>query len=50
MDVYEAITKRRSIRKFGDIPVPLEVLERCIDAARQAPAARNNQVLKRNGF
>lgn len=46
MDVYEAITKRRSIRRFRDIPVPYETLERYVDAARQAPAARNNQVLE----
>ena len=43
MDVYEAVTKRRSIRKFKDIPVPYELLERCINGARLAPTARNNQ-------
>ena len=44
MNVYEAIVKRRSIRRFKGIPVPGEALERCVDAARVAPAARNKQV------
>ena len=44
MDVYEAIVKRRSIRRFKDISVPGEALERCVDAARVAPAARNKQM------
>ena len=46
MDVYEAVTKRRSIRRFKDIPVPYEILEKCVDAARLAPTAMNNQVLE----
>lgn len=44
MDVYEAITGRRSIRKFRDTPVAYEVLERCVDAARLAPTAMNSQL------
>ncbi len=44
MKVYEAILKRRSIRRFKDKAVPDEVLERCIDAARVAPSGRNQQV------
>jgi nitroreductase len=44
MNVYEAITKRRSIRRFKDKVVPDEVLEKCIDAARLAPSGRNQQV------
>lgn len=44
MDVYEAVIRRRSIRWFKDVPVPYEVLTRCVDAARLAPAARNNQL------
>ena len=43
MDVYEAVTKRRSIRRFKDIAVPYEVLEKCADAARLAPSGRNTQ-------
>jgi nitroreductase len=44
MDVYEAIKKRRSIRRFKDKAVPYEALEKCIDAARLAPSGRNQQV------
>ena len=43
MDVYEAVTKRRSIRRFKDLAIPYEVLEKCVDAARVAPSGRNNQ-------
>jgi nitroreductase len=44
MDIYEAVTKRRSIREFRDIPVPYDVLERCVNAARLAPSAMNCQL------
>jgi len=44
MDVYEAIARRRSIRRFEDKAVPWEALEKCIDAARLAPSGRNQQV------
>ncbi len=44
MEVYEAVTKRRSIRKFKDIPVAYDTLERCVNAARLAPAAMNRQL------
>jgi nitroreductase len=44
MNVYEAATKRRSIRRFKDKPVPYEVLEKCLNAGRLAPCGRNQQV------
>ncbi len=44
MDVYEAVNKRRSIREFKDVPVPYDMLEKCVDAARLAPAAMNRQI------
>lgn len=44
MNVYEAMVKRRTIRRFKNIPVPREALEKCVNAARMAPAARNNQM------
>jgi len=44
MEVYEAVTRRRSIREFKDVPVPYEVLEKCVNAARLAPSARNRQL------
>ena len=44
MDIYEAVIKRRSIREFKDIPVPYDVLEKCVNAARLAPTAANRQL------
>ncbi|MFH1662371.1 MAG: nitroreductase family protein [Chloroflexota bacterium] len=44
MDVYEAITTRRSIREFKEVPVAYEILESCVDAARLAPTAMNCQL------
>jgi nitroreductase len=44
MKVYEAILKRRSIRRFKNKAVPYQVLEKCIDAARLAPSGRNQQL------
>jgi nitroreductase len=41
--MYDIILKRRSIRKFQDKPVPYEVLEKCVNAARLAPSAMNLQ-------
>ncbi len=46
MSVYEVISKRRSIRRFKEIPIPREVLENCVDAARLAPSAANLQPLE----
>ncbi len=43
MDVYQAAISRRSIREFKDIPVPYDVLEKCVNAARLAPTAANRQ-------
>ena len=44
MNVYEAVIKRRSIRRFKNKAVPFEALEKCIDAARLAPSGRNQQL------
>jgi nitroreductase len=44
MDVYQAVTRRRSIREFKDMPVPYEILEKCVNAARLAPSAANRQL------
>ncbi len=46
MDVYEAIQKRRSIRLFQETPVPYEMLVKCVDTARLAPSAENQQALE----
>ena len=44
MDIYEATIKRRSIRECKDTPVPYDVLEKCVNAARLAPVAGNRQL------
>jgi len=44
MNVYEVITRRRSIREFKEGPVAYDALEKCVDAARLAPTAMNCQL------
>ena len=44
MDIYEAATRRRSIRRYKDKAVPYEVLEKCVNAGRLAPSGRNRQL------
>jgi len=44
MDIYEAVTRRRSIRRFKDVAVLYEVLEKCVDAGRLAPSGKNRQL------
>jgi len=46
MDVFEAINKRRSIRKYNTIKVEDEKLEKILEAARIAPSAANRQEWK----
>ncbi len=43
MTVLEAIKARRSVRKYLDKPIPQEVLNRILEAARLAPSASNRQ-------
>lgn len=43
MGVYETILGRRTIRRFKNVEIPYEVLEKCVNAARLAPSARNLQ-------
>ena len=44
--IYERITKRRTIRKYSEEPVPKDVLIKCVDAARLSPSGMNRQPLK----
>jgi nitroreductase len=46
MGIYEAAVRRRSIRRFKDIPISREILKRCVNAARLAPSAANLQPLE----
>lgn len=43
MDVMEAITKRRSVRRYLDKEIPPELLNELLEAARLAPSASNRQ-------
>lgn len=43
MDVYEAVLKRRSVRRFRDMEIPGDVVEKLIDALIWAPSAGNLQ-------
>jgi F420 biosynthesis protein FbiB-like protein len=43
MEAFDAIAKRRSIRKYSAKEVSRETIEKVIDAAIQAPSAKNRQ-------
>ena len=43
MDVYTAISTRKSVRGYRDKDVPEEVMTRLLEAARLAPSASNRQ-------
>lgn len=43
MDFFEAVSKRRSIRKYTDEKVPEEVIQKALDAAILAPNSSNTQ-------
>jgi len=43
MEVLEAISRRRSIRRFRETPVPRSAVEKVLTAAVLAPSAKNHQ-------
>jgi len=43
MNVAEAIKRRRSIRKYLDKPVPVELIRKIIEAGTYAPSGKNGQ-------
>lgn len=43
MDTFEAIYNRRSVREYKDTPIPDDVLNKVLDAARWAPSWANTQ-------
>jgi len=43
MDFYDVISARKSVRRYQNVPVEPEKLERVLDAARSAPSADNSQ-------
>jgi nitroreductase len=46
MDVFEAINKRRSIRKYKNTTIEVEKLDKILEAARISPSAANRQEWK----
>jgi nitroreductase len=46
MGIYEIAISRRAVRRYKDIIIPRELLERCVNAARLAPSAGNLQPLE----
>lgn len=43
MELFEAILERRSVRAFKPTPIPDELLDKVLEAARWAPSAGNCQ-------
>ena len=43
MDIYNFIINRRTVRRFKNIPIPRDLLDRCLNAGRLAPSAGNRQ-------
>ena len=43
MDTFDAIAKRRSVRKYKATAVPRDLVEKVVDAGRRAPTAMNVQ-------
>ncbi len=43
MEFYDVINKRRSIRQFEDREIPIEVLERILDAGLKAPSSNHQR-------
>jgi nitroreductase len=43
MDLYEVVRTRRSVRAYRPDPIPQEVLNRVLEAARIAPSGSNRQ-------
>jgi len=46
MNLYDAVMKRRSVRKYKSDYVPQDVLDRVLDAARWAPSWANVQATR----
>ena len=46
MNIYQTIQNRRSIRKFSQKPIPDEIINRLLEAMRQAPSGKNAQPWK----
>ena len=45
MELTQAVKERRSIRKYEERPVPHEVIEEIVEAARYSPSWKNSQIV-----
>ena len=43
MNFMDLVNKRESVRKYSGKPVPRELIDQCLEAARLAPSACNSQ-------
>jgi nitroreductase len=43
MEVFDAISTRRAVRRFADRAIPEDALERIVEAGRLAPSSMNEQ-------
>ena len=43
MDILEVLTSRKSIRRYKPDPIPDEMLDKILEAARWAPTGENYQ-------
>ena len=43
METWDAITSRRNVREFADVPIPPDDLDRILEAGRRTPSSRNWQ-------
>jgi len=46
VDIYNKIISRRTIRKFKQIPIPIDILKKLVNAGRLAPSAGNLQPIE----
>ena len=46
MDIYNKIISRRTIRKFKQVEIPVDILKKLVNAGRLAPSAGNRQPLE----
>lgn len=46
MNIIELLKYRKSVRRYRNIPVPRELIDSCLEAARLAPSACNSQPWK----
>ncbi len=43
METWDAITSRRNVRSYTDVPIPADALDLILEAGRRTPSAMNRQ-------